>query len=205
MSPNEALYGVKPRQLCLPSDCRTPVASVADFQLQREAMNHVLKESITAAQHRYKYYADKKRTEVSLQEGYMVYLKLQPYRQLFGATRKHLKLAHKYFGPYKVLQKISTVAYKLVLPPGSLVHPVFHISMLKKKIGSNYSATTTLPRLGDEGQFLVYHVNILDRRLVKKNNVAVIQWLVQWSHAIPDDSTWEDAVTMQAQYPEFNP
>lgn len=85
------------------------------------------------------------------------------------------------------------------------MHPVFHISLLKKKIGSKYSATTALPKLGEEGQFLVYPVHILDRRMVKMNNATVIQWLVQWSHAVPEDATCEDATAIQSQYPDFNP
>lgn len=115
----------------------------------------------------------------------MVYLNLQPYMQLSVTVRKYLKLSHKYYGPYKVLAKIGVVAYKLELPPGSLVHHVFHVSLLKKKIGSKYVVTTELPNIGKEGHFLVYPVQVLDRRMVKKNNHAFIQWLIQWSHSVP--------------------
>lgn len=168
-------------------------------------MNHLLKEAIQNAQSKYKQYADKKRQEATLAVGDWVFLKLQPYRQLSVAVRKYLKLSHKYFGPYQVLEKVGAVAYKLALPPGSKIHPVFHISLLKKKVGSRYTVTTTLPRLGSEGQFLVYPVKVLQRRMVKKNNSAVAQWLIQWSNTIPEDASWEDSATIQEQYPEFNP
>lgn len=61
MIPFEALYGVKPRQLCLSINNRSAVGSVEDFQIQREAMNQVPKEAIQSAQHKYKQFVDKKR------------------------------------------------------------------------------------------------------------------------------------------------
>lgn len=66
-SPYEALYGVCPRQICIPSDHRSQVDVVAEFQVQREAMNKVLQEAIQTAQHKYKQYADTKRREVEFQ------------------------------------------------------------------------------------------------------------------------------------------
>ena len=53
----------------------------------------------------------------------------------------------KFYGPYKVLQKIGFVAYKLELPPSSHVHPVFHVSYLKKVIGTNIRAQLVLMEL----------------------------------------------------------
>lgn len=64
---------------------------------------------------------------------------------------------------------------------------------------------TKLPKLGEEGQFLVYLAAVIDKRIVKKGNSAVVQWLVQWSHSIPEDASWEDATAISEQYHEFNP
>ena len=49
--------------------------------------------------------------------------------------KKDNKLSPKYYGPYKVLQKIGTLAYKLELSASSQVQVVSHVSCLKKVIG----------------------------------------------------------------------
>jgi hypothetical protein len=60
-------------------------------------------------------------------------------------AKKDNKLSPKYYGPYKVLQKIGTMAYKLELPASSQVHPVFHVSCLKKVIGDKIPVQTIFP------------------------------------------------------------
>lgn len=132
MTPFQALYGyAAPRVNLLPMTSDTATAS--DWVQSRTEWNKKLKENLELAQNRMKQNADKWRMDKSFEVGNMVYLKLQPYRQSSVALRKiNLKLSSKSYGPYKVLQKIGSVAYKLELPAGSLIHPVFHILMLKK-------------------------------------------------------------------------
>jgi hypothetical protein len=97
-----------------------------------------IKDHLIKAQARMKKYADMKRSEISFNVGDLVYLKLQPYRQISiqGNNKSH-KLKPKFYGPFEILTRIGTVAYHLNLPLRSLIHLVFHISQLKKKVGIN--------------------------------------------------------------------
>ncbi|CAN0885651.1 hypothetical protein LINGRAHAP2_LOCUS15178 [Linum grandiflorum] len=77
----------------------------------------------------------------------MVYLKLHPYKQKSVAQRKNQKLAPRFYGPFLVLKKVGAVACELQLPASANVHPVFHVSLLKKAVGDQSIVSTQLPDL----------------------------------------------------------
>ena len=100
--------------------------------------------------------ADQHRSERSFDVGDWVFLWLQPYKKIsLNQAKKDNKLSPKYYGPYKVLQNIGTMAYKLELPASSRVHPVFHVSCLKKVIGENLPVQTILPELDEERKIIL--------------------------------------------------
>lgn len=149
--------------------------------------------------------ADPHRSEREFKVGDWVYLKLQPLRQVTVAFRRNAKLAPKYFGPYQVVQKVGSVAYKLQLPSQSKIHPVFHVSLLKKKLGDGVVVQSELPLTGETGQMQHEPVAILDRRLLKRHNRPYTLVLVQWSNSIPEDATWEKWADLHQRFPNFQP
>ena len=122
---------------------------VADIIENRELHLQALKENLARAQNRMKLMVDRKRQDFQFTVGDQVLLKLQPYTQSSIANRPFPKLGSKYFGPYKVLEKIGSVAYKLELPEGSLIHYVFHISQLKLFIADYTPVYDELPMITD--------------------------------------------------------
>ncbi|KAH0781752.1 hypothetical protein KY290_001350 [Solanum tuberosum] len=158
----------------------TMVPAAEDVIMHRQQMQQLLKDNLHKARERMKYFAEQQRTEREFQVGDMVYLKLQPYR-------------------------IELVSYKLGLPPSSKVHLVFHVSLLKNKVGSRVVVQSTLPITNGEGQFLVKPVAILQRQLVQMENSTVVKLLIQWFSLPPEDVNGEDFDFIKVKFPAFIP
>ena len=145
MTPYEVVYGKPPPVLLPYTPHSSPVQAVNMVLENRDQILHILQENLHMARNRMKQQADQHHSERTFQVSDMVFLRLHPYKQSSLKLKGHQKLAPKFYGPYKVLQKIGYVAYKLELPPPSHIHPLFHVSCLKKFIGTNIKAQTILP------------------------------------------------------------
>jgi hypothetical protein len=84
-----------------------------------------LKNNLSQAQSRTQKYADLKRSERGFSMEDMMYLKLQPFRHTAFGVHQNLNLTTKYYTPFRVLEKIGTVAYMLQLPQSAKIHPSF--------------------------------------------------------------------------------
>nr|GFC35372.1 putative reverse transcriptase domain-containing protein [Tanacetum cinerariifolium] len=132
-APFEALYGRK---------CRSPIcwAEVGDRQLTGPEIIHEstekivqIKSHIQATRDRQKSYADVRQKPLEFQVGDKVMLKVSSWKGVirFG---KRGKLKPRYIGPFKILAKVGTVAYRLELPEQlSRVHSTFHVRWNNKR------------------------------------------------------------------------
>ncbi|KAE8696106.1 hypothetical protein F3Y22_tig00110676pilonHSYRG00061 [Hibiscus syriacus] len=203
ITPFQALYGYKPPNMVWYTE--TKVQSVNELMRSREDMRMLVKEQLEIASNRMKQKADKHKSERVFEVGDSVYLKLQPYRQTTLALRKNLKLAAKFYGPYKITERIREVAYRLSLPETSRLHPVFHVSLLKKHIGDSVVSSTDPPIMDTEDQFKIEPYKILGRRIINRQNRPVTQLLVRWTNLDETHDTWEDYTVLRGQFPGFDP
>ena len=178
-TPFHALYGRPPPYI----PCYFVGSSlVEEVDRSLVARDHILsqfKANLATAINRMKQLADVRRRNDEFAVGDLVYLKLQPYRQHSVFRRASYNLAARYYGPYPVVKRIGSVAYLLLLPEGSRVHPVFHISVLKRQIGEAVQCTPTLPPLTDTKALDPEPENILALRWIKQNRKPTEQLLVK--------------------------
>jgi len=121
--------------------------------------------------------SDKSRSERRFMVGDWVFLKLQPYVQSSLSHRSNQKLSFRFFGPYRVVQRIGAVAYKLALPDSSAIHPVFHVSQLKASHGTE-PVSQAIPTSAIDFQV---PQRILQRRWTSGDH-PMEHVLIQWSH-----------------------
>ncbi|GJS28062.1 putative reverse transcriptase domain-containing protein [Tanacetum coccineum] len=204
LPPFEALYGRK---------CRSPVcwAEVGEVQLTgpeivQETTEKIvqIKQRIQAARDRQKSYADLKRKPMEFQIGDKVMLKVSPWK---GVVRfgKRGKLNPRYVGPFKVIERVGSVAYKLELPEElSRVHNTFHVSNLKKCYADEPLA---VPLDGlhfdDKLQFVEEPLEIMDREVkrLRKSRVPIVK--VWWNSRRGPEFTWEREDQFKKKYPHL--
>ena len=116
---------------------------------------------------------------------------------------KRGKLSPKFIGPFEILERVGTVAYRLALSPSmSGVHEVFHFSMLRKYTpGKTHVVDWGEIEVDMDGTFEEGLVCIMDSRdqVLRRKTVRLVR--VLWQHRGKEESTWEREDTMRATYP----
>ena len=96
------------------------------------------------------------------------------------------------------------MAYKLVLPPGSQIHDVFHVSLLRKHLGPVTPTSTQLPPVSDTSTVLPQPEVVLDWRVIHKvKDRLKSEILVKWVGVLAEDATWENEWRFTKSYLDF--
>ncbi|KAJ7561712.1 hypothetical protein O6H91_03G038300 [Diphasiastrum complanatum] len=170
-----------------------------------QGMLRIARENVQSAQDRDRHYANLKRSPRDFQVGDWVYLRI-PKDSSVMRTDKHYKWSPRYRRPFKILKKIGSLAYQLELPEGSQVHPVFHVSCLKKSLreGEHLGSGDQLDLLDESsGVSRLEPKKILDTRTKRLRNRIVTEHLVRWRGCTDDDNSWEHEGSLRRNFPSF--
>ncbi|WVZ52417.1 hypothetical protein U9M48_003473 [Paspalum notatum var. saurae] len=204
ISPFQALYG---------RWCRTPLHWDQPGEKQlfgpeiieaAERQVRMIRENLRIAQTRQKSYADHRQRDLKFVVGDYVYLKVSPIRGL-RRFKVNEKLAPRYIGPFKIIERKGEVAYQLELPDRlSGVHDVFHVSQLKKclRVPEEQLQVDDL-NVQDDLTYTEYPVQILETAERTTRNRVIKMCKVKWSHHTAKEATWEREDDLRADYPEL--
>ncbi|GKF47139.1 putative reverse transcriptase domain-containing protein, partial [Tanacetum coccineum] len=163
-----------------------------------------IKQRMQVIHDRQKSYADLKRKPMEFQVGDKVMLKVSPWK---GVVRfgKRGKLNPRYVGPFKVLENVRSVTYKLELPQElSRVHNTFNVSNLKKCYADEPLAVMLDGlHFDDKLQFVEEPVEIMDREVKKWKQCRIPIIKVQLNSRRGPKFTWEREDQFRKKYPHL--
>ncbi|GKC81401.1 hypothetical protein Tco_1137118 [Tanacetum coccineum] len=178
-APFEALYGRK---------CRSPImwdevekGQLIGPELVQETIENIsqIKDRLKAARDRQKSYADKRRKPLEFSVGDYVLLKVSPWKGVVRFGKKG-KLAPRFVGPFKIIEKVGPVAYQFdLLEELNGVHDTFHGSNLKKCLADP----------------------TLEFKKLKRSRIAIVK--VRWNSKRGPEFTWEREDQMKLKYPHL--
>ncbi|KAK4724004.1 hypothetical protein R3W88_026783 [Solanum pinnatisectum] len=115
------------------------------------------------------------------------------------------KLSPRFIGPYRILRRVGLVAYELELPSGlEFVHPVFHVSMLRKCIRDPSQVVPIEDvHITEELSYEETPIAILDRQVHKLRTKEVASVKVLWRNKNREEVTWEVKDGMRSKYPHL--
>ena len=181
-------------------------SSVVSTDIMEEANEkiRVIRQRLQTAQSRQKSYADRRRRELEFEVGDLVYLKVSPLKgvQRFGLRGK---LSPRFIGPFEIVERIGSVAYRLRLPESlAQVHDVFHVSTLRKCLADpSQLATVEATPVQEDLSYVESPVQILDRKEKVLRNKTVPLVKVLWRGQRFEEATWEPEALMRSSYPRL--
>ncbi|KAK1628363.1 hypothetical protein QYE76_002678 [Lolium multiflorum] len=199
-TPFEVVYG-RPPPAMLPYASGTARTETADDLLRtRDEILAEARQRLLQAQQLARKYYDAHHREAEFTVGDWVWLRLLHRTTQSLDPRSRRKLGPRYAGPFRVLERIGKLAYRLELPAGSRLHDVFNVGLLKAYRGDPPSAPPALPPTSD-GRLEPAPASVA-RVLKAQQRRGVWHVLVHWTGLPEDEATWEKLEDLCQQFPE---
>ena len=200
-APN-ASTGMSPFRLNHGRDPRTPytalrtivdeIPAATEFMESLANASKIATDALVLAKAYQEKNANQSRRPLTLEVGSQVLLSSAHITLASQAARPSRKLQPRFIGPYRVLQQVSPVAYKLELPESLKVHPVFHVSLLRPyedpaSIPNRPKPPTPPPPVTINNESEYEAEKLLDRRTRRHR----LEYLVKWVGYPEHDASWE--------------
>lgn len=161
----------------------------------RDAKEHLIKAQINHKEST----SQKHFRELQFVVGYLVFLKLLPYRQTSLSKAFFQKLEPKFYGPFNVLERVGQAVYKLELPSYSKIHPVFHVSQLNPVLGRGHKVKTLPVLLEESEEFILQPEHLQGTRYDAEGHLEALVWKGLLVH----ESSWIRVKDIARKFPTF--
>ena len=202
-TPFFANYGFHPR---IPLSLLSPTSSSLSDPMANDFVTHMsnvlrdVQDHLRLAQERQAHYANQHRSDRTFAVGDRVLLDLR-FMNLTGTTRATHKFLPRHQGPYTVLARCGSAAYKLDLPASWKVHPVFYVGLLKPYVDPRSTfpdrITTSSPLHDADGEPIYVVERILAKRFVGRSTPRRVEYQVLWAGYPESAATWEPPSHLQ--------
>src|SRR5262249_31431756 len=153
----------------------------------------LIQEQLKIAFSRQQSYTNPKRRDMHFEQGDYAFLKISLMKGVMRFGKKG-KLTPRYIRPFEVLEKIGNVSYRLALPPNlSDIHPVFHISMLRKYVSNTFHVLQVQEvEIKEDLSYEEMPIAIVDTQTRRLWNKEIPMVKVQWMNRGIKECTWEN-------------
>jgi hypothetical protein len=176
----------------------TTSGKLEEWLSERASTDVLICQHLARVVERMKRQADKHISEHEFVVGTMVYMKLQPYVQSSVLARANQKLSFTYFGPFRIIERIGSVAYLLQLPNTSSIHQVVHVSQLC--LVADFKGQVCSQLLFNALQFRMT-LQVLDSHTLTCGANQIAQVQIKWSEQPDELTTWEDYIALKQTFP----